>query len=276
MDELTDTHAHLTDPRFDGDLDEVLARAAAAGVRAVIDVGDSVGTSARCVGHAARHDAVFAAVGIHPNNAGRAADDDPARIAALSASPRVVAVGETGLDHVRDRSPRARQEAFFRAQLRIAAEKGLPVIMHCREAYGDLIRILRDERGGGAGGVIHCFSGSRADAEALLELGYFISVGGTLTYPGSGDLRETARSLPIGRILIETDCPYLAPQAARGRRNEPAFIISVAEELARVRGAAAGDVAAATTENAMRLFGLPRRQQEPNHRGCTRIMTDCR
>jgi len=251
---LIDTHAHLTDAKFDADLDAVIERAEEAGVGAIVDVGESLASSRRCVAHAHRYRCVFAAVGIHPNSAGRAGECDFDEIGRLADDPRVVAIGETGLDHHREWTPRDRQEMAFRASLRLAAEKGLPVIMHCRKAYADLIAILEEEREKGLAGVLHCFSGTASDAESLVALGCFISIGGTLTYPGNGALRGTVRRVPLERILVETDSPYLAPQRVRGRRNEPAHLTAVAEELAGVRGMAVEDVAAVTTGNARRLF----------------------
>jgi TatD DNase family protein len=251
---LIDTHAHLADRQFDADLDEVLARADVAGVDAVIDVGEGLASSRRCVEHAGKYPRVYASVGVHPNNAGRAGDTEIEGVAGLADAPKVVAIGETGLDHYRPWAPHARQEAVFRASLRIAADKGLPVIMHCRRAYAALIAVLREMGGNRSAGVLHCFSGNWSDAEALVDMGYYISVGGPLTYPGSGGLRELVRRLPMERIIVETDCPYLPPQPMRGRRNEPAQVVAVAKELARVRGIAVEEVAAVTTENARRLF----------------------
>lgn len=255
MTHFIDTHAHLTDSKFAEDLEEVLARAVAHGVSCIIDVGDSLESSRRCLDHAGRYKRVAVSVGIHPNNAAHAAKEDLDGIAALADDPAVVAVGETGLDHYREWASPDRQELFLRRSLRLAAEKGLPVILHCRRAYERLISVLREERGGSLPGVLHCFSGNREDAEALLDMGLSISVGGPLTYPKNKALRETVRALPIDRILLETDSPYLPPQEARGKRNEPAFIVSVTGELARLRGMSVEEIAEATTDNAQRLFG---------------------
>lgn len=251
---LIDTHAHLTDARFAEDLDAVLRRAGEAGVGAVLDVGDGVASSAACVEHARRRASVFAAVGIHPHGAAAAPPDALERIAELSREEGVVALGEAGLDFYRCRSPREAQERMLRGTLGLAAETGLPVVLHCREAYAALIAILREEGHAGIRGVVHCFSGSPGDAEALLGRGYSLGFGGTLTYPANGGLRELARALPLGRILLETDCPYLPPEGERGKRNEPAFVARVHDELARLRGVDPGEVARATTENALRLF----------------------
>lgn len=255
---LIDTHAHLTDPRFAGDLDAVLARAAGAGVGMVIDVGDSVASSAACVEHARNRPSVFAAVGIHPNSAALSAPGDLERIGTLAADGRVVALGETGFDRYRRHAPREVQERLFRGTLDLAAETGLPVVIHCREAYADLIGVLREARYAGIRGVVHCFSGTGADAAAVTGLGYYLSVGGPLTYPSNAGLRETVRVAPLDRLLVETDCPWLPPQGERGKRNEPAGAARVAVELARVRGVSPGEIGRITTENALRLFAKMR------------------
>ena len=249
-----DTHAHLTDKKYGDDLDPVLNRARARGVDAVIDVGDSLDSSRLCLDHARRYGDIFAAVGIHPHNAAGATGADERVIGGFAGEPEVVAIGEIGLDFYRNLSPRESQERLFRKLLRIAVEKGLPVIMHCRSAYPDLISILGEMRRDGLSGVVHCFSGNIEEAEKIIAMGYYISVGGPLTYPGSEGLRDTVRRLPIDRILLETDCPYLSPQPKRGKRNEPANLAFIAEELARLRGLRVEEVAVITTANARRLF----------------------
>ena len=251
---LIDTHAHLTDPRFAGDLDAVLRRAGEAGVGAILDVGDSAASSASCVWHARSCAGVFAAVGIHPNNAAEAEPGDLDRIAELALDGRVAALGETGLDYYRRRSPREAQERIFRGTLDLALGTGLPVVMHCRDAYAALIGVLGEARYAGIRGVVHCFSGTGNDAEAIVGLGHSLSVGGPLTYPSNAGLRDTVRAAPIGRILVETDCPYLPPEGERGKRNEPALVARVADDLARLRGVSPGEIARITTENALRLF----------------------
>lgn len=251
---LIDTHAHLTDRRFAGDLDEVMTRATGAGVGAIVDIGDGVEGSAACVAHARRFRGVFAAVGIHPNSASAAAPGDLARIAKLAVDPAVVALGETGLDYYRLHSPRETQERLFRETLDLAVATRLPVVMHCREAYGPLLGVLCEARYAGVRGVLHCFSGGRGDAEAAVGLGHYIGVGGTLTYPGNAGLRDTVRVMPLDRLMLETDCPYLAPEGTRGKRNEPALVARVAEELAPLRGLAPGEIADITGENALHLF----------------------
>jgi len=251
---LIDTHAHLTDKKFGADLEEIIARAEEQGVSAIIDVGDSLVSSSQCIEHATRYTMLFASVGIHPNNAERASADDLKRITGLADAPRVVAIGETGLDFYRPYARHDVQEELFKNLLRVAARKRLPVIMHCRDAYKRLIPLLAEMRGDCHNGVLHCFSGEMSDAEAIIWRGLSISLGGPLTYPGNTGLREIARCVPIERILLETDCPYLPPQGKRGNRNEPANVALVAEALAGLRGMTVTEIAAVTTDNAKRLF----------------------
>jgi len=251
---LVDTHAHLTDNKFCGDLDGVIARAEESGVSAIIDVGENLATSLRCIAHAGRYKSIFASVGIHPHHAARASEAEIKGIARRADNPMVVAIGETGLDYHHRSASRELQAGLFRRLLRVAIEKGLPVIVHCREAYADVIALLREAGSEGARGVLHCFSGSGGDADALLEMGYYISVGGPLTYPANASLRSIVQHLPLERVLVETDCPYLPPQGHRGKRNEPANVVYVALEVARLRGLSREGVEATTTANARRLF----------------------
>jgi TatD DNase family protein len=274
---LIDTHAHLTDPRFGGDLDAVLKRAGEAGVEAILDVGDSDANSAACIGHARSCAGVFAAVGIHPNNAAKAEPEDLERIGERALDGRVAALGETGLDYYRRHAPRELQMRLFRGTLELALETDLPVVMHCRDAYADLIGVLGEARFAGIRGVVHCFSGTGSDAGAIIGLGYYLSVGGPLTYPANAGLRETMCAAPLDRILVETDCPYLPPEGERGKRNEPALVARVAEELARLRGVSPGEIARITTENALRLFtrmGAAMRNGEPGNRMQYRAMKE--
>jgi TatD DNase family protein len=251
---LIDTHAHLTDSKFSGDLNEVIARAGENSVSAIIDVGENLATSLRCITHAQQYKNISASVGIHPHHAARESEAEIEEIARRADNPMVVAIGETGLDYHRRSASGESQVKLFKRLLRLAIEKGLPVIVHCRDAYADVIALLREAGDEGARGVLHCFSGSGADANALVEMGYYISVGGSLTYPGNASLRSIVRHLPLERILVETDCPYLPPQGHRGKRNEPANVVYVALEVARLRGLSREGVEATTTANARRLF----------------------
>jgi len=253
---LVDSHAHLDGPRFAGEVAQVVARAVTAGVTQMLTVGCDLPSSQASVALAEEHPAVYAAVGIHPHDAltlDAAALDELRR---LAAHPRVVAIGETGLDFYRDRSPRTAQRAAFRAQIRLARELGKPLIVHDRDAHDEILAILREERAAEAGGVLHCFSGDLAMARACLELGFYISIAGPVTYPANEGLREVVRAVSVDRLLVETDCPYLAPQSRRGKRNEPALVVETAAKIAAVKGLTLDDVARVTTLNAYTLFGV--------------------
>jgi TatD DNase family protein len=255
---LFDSHAHLDFADFDGDLDGVLQRARAAGVAGVIAVGSGRGLESRtaAVALAGRHPDVWATVGIHPHDASLADDAAVAALRELAAQPRVVALGELGLDFHYDHSPRPRQREAFAAQLRVARELGLPVVVHTREADEDTLAILRAE-GVPHGGVLHCFSGGEPLARAGLELGLHVSFSGILTFPKADALRAVARDVvPLDRTLVETDSPYLAPVPHRGRRCEPAHVVHTARRLAELHGLTLEDVARITTRNARRLFRL--------------------
>jgi TatD DNase family protein len=252
---MADSHAHLDDERFSADLGAVLDRAREAGVRRIVTVGTGLASCEAAIGLAQRNPGfVSVSVGIHPHEAAGADEAALARLMELARSPSVVAIGETGLDYHYNRSPHDVQRALFESQIRIALSLDLPVVVHCREAYADCLAILKSHAGSGLRGVMHCFAADQATAEALIEMGFFISFAGPLTFPSAGKLREVAQLLPMDRLLIETDCPYLAPQPVRGQRNEPAFVRHVAEALAALRGMTAGEVAEITSANAARLF----------------------
>lgn len=252
---LVDTHAHLDSGQYHNDLGAVLARARDAGVGAILTVGCDLPSSRASVELADRYPQIRASVGIHPHDAASFDAAALCELKRLAAHPRVVAIGEVGLDFYRDRSPRDLQRAAFRAQIQLARELGKPLIVHDREAHQDVLAILRDAGASEVGGVMHCFSGDLVLARECLSLGFFISFAGPLTYPNS-PLRSVAAELPIDVMLVETDCPYLAPQPRRGTRCEPAFVRDTAEELARIKGLALEDVARITSLNAYRLFGM--------------------
>ncbi|MFO0810505.1 MAG: TatD family hydrolase [Gemmataceae bacterium] len=256
---LFDTHAHLDDERFADDLPAVLARAAAAGVANLVCVATTADDSHRCVRIAAEHSAVWASVGIQPNHVAEAKPDDWAAVVALAQRPRVIALGETGLDRYWDRAPFDQQEDYFDRHLVLARDRKLPVIIHCREAESDVVRMLRDDfdRNGPVRGVMHSFTGDLATAQACLAMGLFISFAGMVTYKTADNLRAVATNVPADRLLIETDCPYLAPVPMRGKRNEPAYVAHTATLLANVRGVTADDLAMQTTRNARELFQIP-------------------
>ncbi len=250
---LVDSHAHLSDPQLARDLAGALARAQAAGVAAVVDVGTDLASSRLVVATAGRHPGVFATVGIHPHDAKTADDAAFAELRQLAASPRVVAIGECGLDYYRDLSPREVQRRVFARHLALAKELGRPVVIHCRDAYGDCLDIVHAELGAAAHGVLHCFLGDAASARRALDLGLHLGIGGGLTSQDA--LRPVVAALPLERLLVETDCPYQTPRPKRGK-NEPAFVRLVAECLAGVLGVPFERVAEATTANARHLFRL--------------------
>lgn len=252
---LIDSHAHIYYPDYDDDFDAMLQRAADAGVAAILVVGTDLESSRRAVELAERHPQLYASVGVHPHDAGRVTEEwyDEIRRLAL-ASPRVVAIGEIGLDFYRDRSPRDVQEVVFRRLLRLANELDKPVIVHDRDAHEPVLACIADE--GISRGVLHCFSGDEAMAARAIAMGLYISIPGTITYPGNELLRQVVRSTSIDRMLVETDCPYLTPVPYRGRRNEPAYVRLAAERLAEVKGLSPEDVARVTTKNVADLFGI--------------------
>lgn len=259
---LIDTHAHLDNERFVQDLDDVLQRAATSGISHIVTIGCSLETSRQSIALAERYPQIYAAVGIHPHDAMEATESAISDLRDLvTKNDKIVAIGETGLDFYRDHCPRDVQRAAFRRQISLAKEVGLPLIIHDRDAHDEILTILREEQAEQVGGVLHCFSGDTEMARACIEMGFFISFPGTLTYPGNNALREVAKAISTDHMLIETDCPYLAPQPLRGRRNEPAFVRHTAEELARVKGLSTEDIARITTFNAHRLFGIGEQDQ---------------
>lgn len=254
---LVDTHAHLDIEEFDGDREDVIKRALGEGVGIIINASFDLASSQRSVALAGRHESIYALVGIHPHDAGDVPGDYLARLGELAGKPGVVAVGEIGLDYYRDLSPRPVQQKIFREQLALARDLDLPVVIHDRDAHGDLLDILKRDGPGKRGGVMHCYSGSWEMAKVCLAMGFFISIAGPVTFPNATKLKDIAARLPLERLLIETDCPYLAPQARRGKRNEPAYVRYVAEEIASLRGVRMEELARAVTANAGVIFGLP-------------------
>ncbi|WP_406677435.1 TatD family hydrolase [Moorella sp. ACPs] len=256
MSELIDSHAHLNDPAFAADLNGVLGRLQEAGVVAVINVGYDVASSRRAVEQAHAWPFIYAAVAVHPHDAATFDAEAEAVIGGLARDSRVVAIGETGLDYYRNLSPRQRQQEVFRWHLELAWELRLPVIIHDRDAHGDTLRILKKAGPFPAGGVLHCFSGSWEMARECLEMGFYISFAGPVTFKNATKLREIAVRVPLDRLLIETDCPYLTPEPHRGRRNEPAYVGLVAGAIAAARGLSRAAIEEAATANARRLFGV--------------------
>jgi TatD DNase family protein len=252
---LFDTHTHLTDRRYDADLDAVFDRARGAGVVGFIVVGYDLVSSEASVALAARRDDVWAAVGIHPHNAKDGGRQALRRVEELSRAPRVVAIGECGLDYYRNLSPRHVQRQVFEAQLRLARERALPVIVHSREAMAETQQILGAQTPP-RGGVMHCFDGTREDALRTAELGLYVSFAGPITYRRDRTLAEAAAAVAADRVLVETDCPYLSPDGHRGERNEPAHVRLVADAVASARAVGFEETACQTTANAERLFSI--------------------
>jgi TatD DNase family protein len=253
---LIDTHAHLDHERFKDDVDQVIERAKLAQVQSIITVGADLASSRQAVEFARRYPDVIATVGVHPHDADSVSDSVLNEIAILAQDEGVVAIGEIGLDYHYDFSPRDVQRRVFAIQISLARELELPIVVHVREAYQDVMSILKSEHAEDVGGIVHCFSGDREAAKDCLDMGFYISVGGILTFANSQELREIIRGLPMDRILLETDAPYLTPVPYRGKRNEPAYVVHVAEALANLKGITFDEVAETTTLNACKLFGL--------------------
>ncbi|HEY77027.1 MAG TPA: TatD family hydrolase [Thermoflexia bacterium] len=251
---LVDSHAHLDFPQFDADREVVIERAREAGLLAILNVGADLASSRAAVALADRHDFIYAAVGVHPHDAKTVTPAVLDQLRALARHPKVVAVGEIGLDYYRDLSPRPVQRRVFAQQLALAAELGLPVVVHSREAHDDVLAALRDWQG--TGGVLHSYSAGPERLEEVLALGFHIGLSGPITFPKAHRLRTVAAAVALDRLLVETDCPYLTPVPHRGRRNEPAYVRYMVEAVAHARGTTVETVAQATTENAQRLFGL--------------------
>jgi TatD DNase family protein len=257
---LVDSHCHLDFKDFADETDEIVARAGAAGVGAMVTISTHLSRFEGVRAVAERFANVWCSVGVHPHHAGEEGQEAPDRLIELAAHPRVVGIGETGLDYYYDRSPRDRQATSFRAHIAAARATGLPLIVHARDADGDTAAILRAEMEQGAfTGVMHCFSSGRGLAEAALDLGMYISFSGILTFKNAEDLRHIARDVPSDRVLVETDAPFLAPIPNRGKRNEPAFVAHTADMLAEVRGVTRADIEAQTTDNFFRLFSRAER-----------------
>lgn len=255
MTTFIDTHAHLYDERYDDDRAEMIARAAAAGVTQIISMGDTMAASAQVVADAEQYPTLYAAVGVHPESACVLTDAERAQLLTWAKHPKVVAIGEIGLDYYWEKDPKVRavQRELFVTQLGIARAAGLPVCIHDREAHGDTLAILQAE-GRDLTGVLHCYSGSLETARELWKLGYHIGIDGPLTFKNAGKLPAIVREAPQESLLIETDSPYLAPVPKRGKRNEPAYVVHVAAKIAELRGETVEEVARYTTENARRLY----------------------
>jgi len=263
--ELIDTHAHLDFPQFDGDREEVIKRALAAGVGIIINVGADLASSRAAIALAEEHPQVYAAVGVHPHDAKTLTDEVLEELRELTHHPKTVAIGEIGLDFYRDLSPRDEQRRAFEQQLALASEVGKPVIIHDRQAHDEVMAILRRWVEGGhqpsaishkPAGVMHCFSGDLEMAQRCMDMGFYISIAGPVTFKNARRLPEIVRQLPLESLLVETDSPYLAPHPHRGKRNEPAYVRLIAQKVAELKGVPLEIAARVTADNARELFGL--------------------
>jgi TatD DNase family protein len=269
--ELIDSHAHIDAEQFAEDREAMLQRARAAGVTTLLAIGTGPGPEKldAAMPYAEAHDWIYTTVGIHPHEAKEVTPQHLETLAKLARHPKVIAWGEIGLDYYYDHSPRDVQERLFREQMSLAHASKLPIIIHCRDAWDDCLRVLEDAwKPTGLGGILHCFGGTLEHAKRGLDMGFLVSFAGNTTYPKAQNIRDVAKALPLENILIETDSPYLAPQPFRGKRNEPAYVAEVAKVLANVRSLQDREIAAATAENFRRFFKLAQPNLSPT--GMTR------
>jgi len=253
----SDSHAHLTMEPFDADREAVIERAREAGLRHVVTVSSYLGDAARCADLASRHDFIHFTAGLHPHEASAWTPEVARDLREAARRPKGVAIGEIGLDYHYDRSPREAQRSVFREQIALARDLGLPIVIHTREAWPDTLAILREERAESIGGVFHCFSGGPEEARRCLDLGFYLSFAGPVTFKNAGAVAEAAAYAPLGRILTETDAPFLTPHPHRGARNEPARVVLVAARVAALKGIAPEAVGEAATRNLETVFRLP-------------------
>jgi TatD DNase family protein len=254
---LIDTHTHLDDARYNEDREAMISRAREAGIGAFVTIGCDLATSRAAVALANQHDFVYASIGVHPHEVKHISDDWYDEFRRLVKNKKVVAYGEIGLDYHYNHSPPKEQRQRFREQIQLARELNLPVIIHTREAQDDTIAILKEEKASEIGGVFHCFSGDAWLAKDALDLGFYLSFSGILTFQNATMLRDIAKNTPLDRVLIETDCPYLTPVPHRGKRNEPAYVTHVAKQLAAIHPELSLEqIEQHTTENAKRLFKI--------------------
>ncbi|ATW26467.1 TatD family hydrolase [Candidatus Formimonas warabiya] len=253
---LFDTHAHLNDEQFAGDVPETIERAKEAGVTRIAVVGYDLASSIESIKIAKRYGSVYAVIGVHPHDAATLDGDTLTKLRVYAREPEVVAIGEIGLDYYRNLSPRQIQVDAFRTQIHLAKELKKPIVIHDRDAHEDTVNMLRSEQAGENGGILHCFSGSWEMARQCMSLGFHISIAGPVTYHNANKLLEIAKLVPLDRLLVETDCPYLAPHPFRGKRNEPARVRLVGEKIAELRRISLEQLAEATTKNALTVFEI--------------------
>ncbi|PLS15108.1 hydrolase TatD [Bacillus sp. M6-12] len=253
---LFDTHAHLNAQQYEEDLEQVIERARKEGVSNIVVVGFDQPTITSAMELTEKYEFIYACVGWHPVDAIDMTDDDLKWIEDLASHPKVVAIGEMGLDYHWDKSPKEIQKEVFRKQIRLAKKVNLPIMIHNREATADIVEILKEENAAEVGGIMHCFSGSAETALECVEMNFYISLGGPVTFKNAKKPKEVAAAVPFDRLLIETDCPYLTPHPHRGKRNEPGYVKLVAEQIAEIKNVSFEEVAAVTTANAKKLFGI--------------------
>jgi len=253
---LFDTHAHLEDEKFEADVDEVIERAKDKGVSLILNVGYNLSHARMSVALAEKFDNIYAAVGLHPHDAKDAEKGLWDELYKLADHPKVVALGEMGLDYYWDNSPRDIQRDVFRHQIGMAKDLQMPIIIHDRDAHQDVLTIVKEERASEVGGVFHAYSGSWEMAKEVLDLGFYISIGGPVTFKNARKILEVVEKVPLDSLLIETDCPYLTPHPYRGKRNEPGFVKLVAEKIAEIKKVSFEEVAVKTKTNGMKVFGI--------------------
>jgi len=254
---LFDSHAHLDDRRFDGDRKEVIKKIKDSGLSYVINAGADLPSTLHSIRLAHEYDFIYASVGVHPHDAKSMDEETLSILEGLAKKPKVVAIGEIGLDYHYDNSPREVQRKWFREQLKLAKSLDMPIIIHDREAHGDILQIVKEEKWSSMRGVFHCFSGSLEMARECIKMGFYISIAGPITYKNARKTVEVVKELPLEKLLIETDSPYLTPEPFRGRRNDPSYVRLVAEKIAEIKGISFEEVASETLKNAKALFNIP-------------------
>lgn len=253
---IFDSHSHIDDRRFSNDIDEVIQRAKDAGLKYIMNPGADLETSLNAVKLASKYDMVYAAVGVHPHDTEEMDEMTLQMIKGLAKKDKVMAIGEIGLDYYYDNSPRDIQKKWFREQIRLAKEVGLPIIIHDRDANQDVMNILKEEEAFENGVLMHCYSGSAELAKRYIKLGAYISIAGPLTFKNNKKTTEVVKEIPLDRLMVETDAPYLTPQPHRGKRNEPSYVKYVVDKIAEIKGLTFDEVANATAENAKRYFRI--------------------
>ncbi|RJP59662.1 MAG: TatD family deoxyribonuclease [Deltaproteobacteria bacterium] len=251
---LVDSHAHLDLPEFDDDRSEVIKRAKESGIDYILNIGINSESCSKAIKLADSYDFIYASIGIHPHDAKDVDENTYAVLKSLANNKKVLAFGEIGLDFYRNLSPKGIQIKRFREQINLANELKLPVIIHNRDAHKETLKILKEEGAKNLGGIIHCFSGNYSMAKSCIDMGFYISIPGTITFPKAGELQEIVKKLPLSKIMIETDCPFLTPVPYRGKRNEPSFVRYVAEKIASLKDTSLEEVAEITSQNFRSLF----------------------